>query len=158
MRQLAVGDVSSTRTVYAVVLALVAVGAILIFVGVWIIRQTKPDRELLAPLERMADRSWRHQNPAQRRQLLDEARPAGAKPMIRAKDVPDVDEDFAQPRPSIVNFDDLRAQQEAEGRRAGAGDVLTSADVEDAVEELKDAVEGDAPDSHADGLANPSAK
>ncbi|MGK0276654.1 MAG: hypothetical protein ACI9N0_003049, partial [Ilumatobacter sp.] len=112
-RQLAVGDMSSTRTVYAVVLALAAIGVTLIFIGAWIVRQTKPDPELLAPLERMADRSWLHQDPAQKRRTLDDARPAGAKPVVREKDVPEVDADFAQPIPSIGNFDDLRAQQEA---------------------------------------------
>ena len=139
-RQLAVGDISSTRTVYAVVLALVALGVVLLVIGVWIVRQTKPDPELLAPLERMADRSWRDQDPAQKRRTLDEARPYGAQPVLREKRVPDVDEDFAQSKPSIGSFDDLRAQQEAEQRRAAAGDPLMPRMLEDAepVEELED--------------------
>ncbi len=123
-RQLAVGDQSSTRTVYAVILALAAIGVVLIFIGAWIFRQTKPDPELFAPLERMADRSWRQQDPAQRRRTLDEARPEGAQPLLREKSVPEVDQDFAQPKPSIGNFDDLRAEQDAERRRAAHGDPL----------------------------------
>jgi hypothetical protein len=123
-RQLAVGDQSSTRTVYAVIFALATIGVVLIFIGVWIFRQTKPDPELLAPLERMADRSWRQQDPVQRRRTLDEARPEGAQPVLREKGVPEVDQDFAQSKPSIGNFDDLRAEQDAERRRSEHGDPL----------------------------------
>ena len=144
-RQLAVGDMSSTRTVYAVVLALVAIGVALIFIGAWIVRQTRPDPELLAPLERMADRSWLHQDPAQKRRTLDEARPAGAKPVVREKGVPEVDEDFAQSKPSIANFDDLQAQQEAERRNAAAGESVLLEDVEHV-------------DPHQVGPANPDDK
>ena len=123
-RQLAVGDQSSTRTVYAVIFALTTVGVVLIFIGAWIFRQTKPDPELLAPLERMADRSWRQQDPAQRRRTLDEARPEGAQPVLREQGVPEVDQDFAQSKPSIGNFNDLRAEQDAERRRAAPSDPL----------------------------------
>jgi hypothetical protein len=142
VRQLAGGDTSSTRTVYAAVLALVAIGVALIFLGAWIVRQTKPDLELLAPLERMADRSWLHQDPAQKRRTLDEVRPAGAKPVVREKGVPEVDEDFAQAKPSIGNFDDLRAQQDAERRHAAAEDVEDVEDVDDV-------------EAHQEGPANP---
>jgi hypothetical protein len=124
-RQLAVGDQSSTRTVYAVILALVTIGVVLLFIGAWILRQTKPDPELLAPLERMADRSWRQQDPAQKRRTLDEARPEGAQPVLREKGVPEVDQDFAQSKPSIGHFDDLRSEPDAERRRAAQGDPLT---------------------------------
>lgn len=151
-RQLAVGDVSSTRTVYAVVLALVAIGVVLVFVGTWIVRQTKPDPELLAPLERMADRSWRHQDPAQKRRTLDAARPVGAEPKVREKRVPEVDEDFAQPKPSIGNFDDLQAQQQAERLRDTAGDPLLPRSLDD-----NDAQDNDAQDNdveHNDELAD----
>jgi hypothetical protein len=123
-RQLAVGDQSSTRTVYAVILALVAIGVVLIFIGAWIFRQTKPDPELLAPLERMADRSWRQQDPEQKRQMLDEARPDVEKPVLREKNVPEVDQDFALLKPSIGNFDDLAAEQDAERRRAAQDDPM----------------------------------
>ncbi len=141
-RQLAVGDMSSTRTVYAVVLALGAIGVALIFIGLWIVRQTKPDPELLAPLERMADRLWLRQDPAQQRRTLDDARPEGARPALREKGVPEVDDDFTQSKPSVDNFDDLLAQQEVERRHAAAGDSVLLDDVEDV-------------DPHQEGPANP---
>jgi hypothetical protein len=59
--------------------------------------------------------------------------------VVREKGVPEVDEDFAQAKPSIGNFDDLRAQQDAERRHAAAEDVE---DVEDV-------------DPHQEGPANP---
>ncbi len=112
-RQLAVGDVSSTRTVYAVVLALVAIGVVLAFIGAWIVRQTKPDLELFAPLERMADRSWRHQNPEQRCRTLDEARPDGVKSVLRETGLPevsnvidDVDNSEVEPHPDLAALAD----------------------------------------------------
>ena len=37
-------------------IALVVIGVFLIGIGVWLFRQTRVDPELLAPLERMADR------------------------------------------------------------------------------------------------------
>ena len=123
-RQLAVGDQTSTRTVYAVILALAAIGVVLIFIGAWMVRQTKPDPQLLAPLERMADRSWRQQDPAQKRRTLDEVRPEGAQPLLRETNVPEVDQDFAQPKPSIGKLDDFRAEQDAERRRSAQGDPL----------------------------------
>lgn len=154
-RQLAVGDQTSTRTVYAVVLALVAIGVVLIFIATWIVRQTRPDPELLAPLERMADRSWRQQDPAQKRRTLDGVRPDGARPVFREKGVPEVDEDFAQSNPSIGNFDDLQAQQEAERRRGVAGDPLVPRKLGDDVPDDTDHTDDDTGeiDAHPDGSA-----
>jgi hypothetical protein len=114
--QLAVGDPSSTRTVYAVIIALGCVGLALLILGIWLMKQTKPDLELLAPLERMDDRSWRRQDPAQQRRTLDEVRPAGASPVDPSQDVPEVDDDFRRSKPAPANFDDLRDQLEADAR------------------------------------------
>lgn len=114
--QLAVGDPSSTRTVYAVIIALGCIGLALFILAIWLMKQTKPDLELLAPLERMDDRSWRRQDPAQKRRTLDEVRPVGASPVAPSQDVPEVDDEFRRSRPAPANFDDLRDQLEADGR------------------------------------------
>ena len=71
--RVAAASAPETNTIYAVVLALGAIGLALAVLAVWLIRQTQPERELLAPLERMHDRSWRKQEPAQMRRDLDEA-------------------------------------------------------------------------------------
>jgi len=154
-RQLAGGDQSSTRTVYAVVLALVAIGVVLIFIGAWIVRQTKPDPELLAPLERMADRSWRQQDPAQKRLTLDEARPDGAKPLFHDNDVPKVDDDGAPSNASISNFDDLRAQLEADRRLAVQGDPLMPPHLDDAVAEVSEQADQADQADNGEGVAHP---
>jgi hypothetical protein len=75
---LATGDTSASRTVYAIVVGLVLIGLLLIFLAVWLIRQTRVDLELLAPLERMSESRWRKGDTTTRRTLLDDVRPAGA--------------------------------------------------------------------------------
>ncbi len=113
----AVGDASATRTVYGVVIALGIIGLALLALAIWLIKQTKPEPELLAPLERMDDRAWRKQEPAEMRRDLDSLRPIGARPVLREKGVPDIDADFAQARPTLGTFDDLQAQLAADVRR-----------------------------------------
>ncbi len=100
------GDPSSTRTVYAVVIALAVIGVGLIVLGIWMIRQTRVEPVLLAPLERMADRRWRRSDPTGRRRLLDDVRPEGAEPVHRAPDEPEIDEEF-DAEPPVPSFDDL---------------------------------------------------
>jgi hypothetical protein len=78
VEQLAAGDPDSTRLVYAMVLALLLVGLLLVLLAVWMIRRTRTDPALLAPLERMSDAKWRKSAPDGRRALLDEVRPPGA--------------------------------------------------------------------------------
>ena len=51
-------DVGSSRLVYAMVIGLVVVGLAFVLLGVWLIRQTRTDLEVLAPLERMGDGDW----------------------------------------------------------------------------------------------------
>ena len=75
------GDPEATRLVYAMVIGLVVIGVVLIFLGVWILRQTKPDLEVLAPLERMGDGDWKKKDPSTQRRILDELRPEGAEPL-----------------------------------------------------------------------------
>lgn len=116
----AAGDTSATRTVYGVIIALGVIGLALLVLAIWLIKQTKPEPQLLAPLERMDDRAWRKQEPAQMRRDLDSLRPPGARPVVREKGVPDIDADFAQSRPTLGNFDDLRAQLADDARHATA--------------------------------------
>ena len=89
-----VGDPASTRTVYAIVIGLMLVGLVLVALGIWLVRQTRIDPELLGPLEQMANRRWRKLDPVGRRRLLDDARPDGAEPVRRTPTEPDVDRDF----------------------------------------------------------------
>lgn len=102
---LAAGDPAASRLVYGIVIALIVIGVLLVALAVWLIRQTRVDRELLAPLERMDDRDWRSSTPARRRRLLDEVRPEGAE--HHSRPVPEPDEDFARPRQPVASFDDL---------------------------------------------------
>ena len=116
----AAGDSSATRTVYGVVIALGVIGLALVVLAIWLIKQTKPEPQLLAPLERMDDRAWRKQEPAAMRRDLDSLRPTGALPVVREQSVPDIDADFAQSRPTLGTFDDLQAQLAADARRTAA--------------------------------------
>jgi hypothetical protein len=76
---LEVGDPSRTRTVYVAVALLVALGLALVVLALWLVRRTRVDPQVLAPLELMGDRSWRREaDPESRVQRLDEVRPDGA--------------------------------------------------------------------------------
>ena len=59
----AVGDPGRDRTVYATIVLLVALGFAMIMLAVWLLRNTRPDPEVLAPLERMGQRKWRRADP-----------------------------------------------------------------------------------------------
>jgi uncharacterized protein HemX len=54
-----VGDPEGTRTVTAIVALLVVIGIGLVMLAIWLFRVTRPDPELLAPLEIMSERRWR---------------------------------------------------------------------------------------------------
>ena len=77
----AVGDPGRDRTVYATIVLLVALGFTMIMLAVWLLRSTRPDPEVLAPLERMGQRKWRRADPVWQRRHLDEVRPGGADPL-----------------------------------------------------------------------------
>lgn len=115
------GDATATRTVYVSVVALVLIGLVLLFLAIWLYRQTRPDPPLLAPLERMDDRSWRKQDPAEAQRELDRLRPDGARPVAKAKHVPSVDSQFAASSPALNNFDDLASDFAADG----SGELLS---------------------------------
>jgi hypothetical protein len=125
----AAGDSSATRTVYGVVIALGVIGVALLVLTIWLFKQTKPEPQLLAPLERMDDRAWRKQEPAEMRRDLDSLRPTGARPVTREKSVPDVDAEFAQHKPTLGTFDDLQAEPSVDLRRitTGGADPLLAA-------------------------------
>jgi hypothetical protein len=103
-----VGDPAGTRTVSALVVLLAALGVALVMVAVWLVRVTRPDPELLAPLEVMGERTWRRSDPVSQRRRIDEVRPAGADPLQPRVAPPDLDEAFER-GPDATGFDDLRS-------------------------------------------------
>lgn len=105
-RQADVGDDAASVRVYLVVAVLIVIGVILVGLAIWLVRQTRPDRELLAPLERMNARRWRGLDPQDRRRSLDEVRPDAASPIGRAQREPTVDREFAS-APPVRDFSDL---------------------------------------------------
>ena len=74
--------------------------------AIWLVKSTRPDPELLAPLEVMGDRKWRRGDPVWQRRRLDEIRPHGAAPLEPSIAPPDIDEAFDQ-GPSATGFDDF---------------------------------------------------
>lgn len=104
-----IGDPGRTRTVYAAIAFLIAIGVGLLVLAGWLIRSTRVDPEVLAPLELMGQRSWRSGDPVWQRRRLDEVRPAGAEPLVRMASPPDADPDFERGPPlgDFSDFDDL---------------------------------------------------
>ncbi len=101
------GDPGSSRLVYAMVIGLVVVGVALIVLAVWILRQTRPDLDVLAPLERMGDGDWKRRDPSTQRRMLDEVRPEGAEPLASVPPPPPIDADFEQADHPVASFSDL---------------------------------------------------
>ena len=102
----AVGDPDGTRTVTSIVALLVALGVALVMMAIWLFKSTRPDPELLAPLEVMGERKWRRGDPVWQRRRLDAIRPDGAAPLEPSIAPPDIDEAFDQ-GPSATGFDDF---------------------------------------------------
>lgn len=120
-----IGDPEGTRTVTSVVALLIALGLALVMIAVWLFRRTRPDPELLAPLEAMGERKWRRHDPMWQRRRLDELRPPGARPLEPSAAPPVVDEAFDR-GPAAAGFDDLQDQfipPEGEAADAGAQPV-----------------------------------
>jgi hypothetical protein len=105
-----IGDPDGTRAVGSIILLLIALGLALVMVAVWLFKSTRPDPELLAPLEVMGERRWRRADPVWQRRRLDDLRPDGAAPLEPSVAPPDVDEAFDQ-GPVASGFDDLHADQ-----------------------------------------------
>lgn len=101
-----IGDPDATRTVYAIVALLVVLGIALVMLAAWLWRVTRPDPDLLAPLELMGERGWRRGDPVWQRRRLEDIRPDAASPLTRPVAPPDLDESF-DAGPSASGFSDL---------------------------------------------------
>jgi len=144
---LGVGDPGSSRLVYGMVIGLVVVGLAFVGLGVWLIRQTRYDPEMLAPLERMGDRDWRRSDPATQYRLLDEVRPGDAEPLATYRPQPHLDADFDAPHPP-ESLDDLGPGIPGEGNETPAGlpapTCIVDADADADADAADDATAADA--------------
>lgn len=122
-----VGDPDGTRAVTAIVALLAVLGIVLVMVAVWLFRTTRPDPEVLAPLEIMGDRSWRRADPVWQRRKLDEVRPEGAEPLQPSAAPPDFDEAFDL-GPTVTGFDDLHEDRQPANGRANEPEPDRAAD------------------------------
>jgi hypothetical protein len=104
---LGASDPGSTRLVYAMVVGLVIIGLGFIGLAVWLIRQTRYDPPVLAPLERMGDRDWRKRDGMTQRRILDEVRPEGAEPLRSQPDAPELDAEFEMSEHPVSPMTDL---------------------------------------------------
>jgi hypothetical protein len=110
-----VGDPEGSRTVMSIVLLLAVLGIALVMLAIWLFRLTRPDSELLAPLEVMGERKWRRADPVWQRRRLDEVRPGDAQPLQPSAAPPDFDEAFFEQRPAAGGFDDLHEDAHTNG-------------------------------------------
>jgi hypothetical protein len=102
-----VGDPEGTRTITSIVVLLAVLGIALVMIAIWLFRLTRPDKELLAPLEVMGERKWRRADPVWQRRRLDEVRPGDAQPLQPSAAPPDFDEAFFEHAPVASGFADL---------------------------------------------------
>jgi len=110
---------SDTRQVLSIVAMLIAIGIALLMLAWWMFKVTRPDREVLAPLEVMGQRKWRRGDPVWQRRRLDEVRPREAQPLRPARTPPAPDAAF-DAGPQALGFDDLVvAPDAAEGIELG---------------------------------------
>jgi FtsZ-interacting cell division protein ZipA len=89
------------------VIGLVVIGVLLIVLGIWIVRQTRVDLDVLAPLERMGDGEWKKRDRSTQRRMLDEVRPEGARPLAPATQPPSLDDEFELAEHPVTTFSDL---------------------------------------------------
>lgn len=139
-------DPGSTRLVYAMIFGLIAVGVLFIVLALWLIRRTRVDPEVLAPLERMGDSAWLKRDSSTQRRLLDEVRPPGAVPLRAEPAAPKIDEEFdTQSQRPAASLSDLGpgVLPERDSTPAGAVDSL---DVPDADPEQAEPAESEAAD------------
>jgi hypothetical protein len=83
------------------------IGLLLVVLGIWIIRQTRVDLDVLAPLERMGDSEWKKRDRSTQRRMLDEVRPEGARPLAPATQPPSLDDEFELAEHPVTTFSDL---------------------------------------------------
>jgi hypothetical protein len=115
----AVGDPNGARTVMSLVAILVAIGVALLMIAVWMFRTTRPDPELLAPLEVMGDRAWRRGDAVWQRRRLDEVRPPDAVPLKPSAAPPELDADY-ETGPTAPGFDDFEPRVAIPAERQAA--------------------------------------
>jgi hypothetical protein len=113
-----VGDPAGTRTITSIVLLLTVLGIALLMLAIWLFRLTRPDKELLAPLEVMGERKWRRADPVWQRRRLDEVRPSEAQPLQPSAAPPDFDEAFFEQRPAAGGFADLHDDAHRDAERS----------------------------------------
>ena len=148
------GDPGSSRLVYAMVIGLVVVGVGLTVLAVWILRRTKPDLEVLAPLERMGDSDWKKRDPSTQRRMLDEVRPDGAEPLASEPPPPPIDADFEQADHPVASFSDLGPGLGGVAPDMAPGEVVEDESGADPVDQDDPAEEdADAADDPADQTA-----
>jgi hypothetical protein len=104
----------------AIIALITVLGLTLVMVAVWLFRTTRPDPELLAPLEAMSERKWRRGDPVWQRRRLDELRPEGSQPLAPSVAPPDIDEAFDL-GPAGTGFDDLHDNRDRDDRDDHAG-------------------------------------
>jgi hypothetical protein len=110
-----VGDSAGTRTIGSIVLLLAVIGIALLMIAIWLFRLTRPDNELLAPLEVMGERKWRRADPVWQRRRLDEVRPGEAQPLQPSVAPPDFDAAFFGRGPMVAGFADLHDDANSDG-------------------------------------------
>ncbi len=108
-----VNDASSTRKVYLLAGGLALLGLALLVITVWFWRSTRPEPELLAPLEIMGDRKFRRLDVNGQQDLLDSVRPDDAQPLrwgvVEGAPIQEPVIDLvAAARIDVIGFDDLR--------------------------------------------------
>ncbi len=147
------GDPGSSRLVYAMVIGLVVAGIGLVLLAIWILRQTRPDLDVLAPLERMGDGDWKKRDPSTQRRMLDEVRPAGAEPLAAEPPPPPIDSDFEQADHAVTSFSDLgpglggASSDTASAEPDAIGSGVGSDDPEDDPQERPEGESVDGPES-----------
>lgn len=148
----AVGDPAGTRTITSIIALLLVLGIALLMLAIWLFKLTRPDAELLAPLELMGERKWRRADPVWQRRRLDAVRPPDAQPLEPSAAPPVLDEAFLR-GPLATGFDDLHDDAHVDHRdEAGddAGDDAGDGSVPGA--EPGDGVaDADQPDRNGDG-------
>src|SRR5262249_26501313 len=130
-------------------LAVLGIG--LIMVAFWLFRLTRPDKELLAPLEVMGERKWRRADPVWQRRRLDEVRPDKAQPLVPSAAPPDLDEPFDH-GPAVSGVDDLHEDAQAGGEAAPEVDTSTEEPTEGA--EAGEADDDESVSTAGDGTSN----
>ena len=123
-----INDANSTRKVYLLAAGLALLGVVLLVATVWFWRSTRPEPELLGPLEKMGERQFRRLDGRARQDALNAARSTDAQPMhwgVVHGDVPlspEIDLEAAA-RSEMVGFDDLRDPDPAVADYDMSGDL-----------------------------------